>query len=522
MGYSGNAYAIPYDRTGINDNPNIDLIPPSSIIHPSRNINIHENGVGKRGGTAKVNGTVISGTPRIMGIKNFRLRSGTSFVMFAGDDGSVYKNTTTTIKTGLSTSNKFSFIVFDNQLYFADGANVPQSWDGSAGSSSDLTTVPASWTGSNYPGQLIVHQKKLSTRVVALNFPTDRDDFYLSANDNPNDFSTPYLYFPIRTGSGYGITGGQTFGDRLILFSKEQAYLFDDDSLIEADWGIVRAQWAGGVSHWRLIVKTFNDLINMTDDGVIYSVRTAQEFGDYRKADLTKPSNLDRWIRNNIDLSAINDFHGVFDPVRRIVRFFVKRIGQSQIDTSLNYHIDRPPEIAWTIHDNQDFTSGYNASASGLIEVSTGDFQIYTGNYAGFLWKLEQSNKNDDSNGYWSGARTPNLDFQNPRSRKHYKRGKAVMEPKGNYSLNIRTWIDGNEIAEQTLSLAGIGSLYGTGVYGTATYGGDEVIAPVFDIGSFGVRIQHEYYNNTADEDFFISQALIDHRVLGARANENK
>ncbi len=518
MPYSGESFGYPFHQVGLNHNPNIDLISTNSMVWPSRNINIHEAGVGKRGGTAKVNSTVVTGTPRIMAIKDFRLHNANQVQVFFGKDGKLYNTPTTTIATGLSTSNFGSMAIFKNKLYFVDGANQLQEWDGAAGSTSAITNDPVSWTGSNFPNQVLVHSKRRSKRLVGLVLGTDKEDFYLSALDDATEWKANNLLFNVRGDqTGYGITGGFDFKNNLFLCTRRKTYIFNDDDLDYVNWGVDPAPWEGGAAHWRLIVPTFNDVIIMTDDGVIYSVASAQATGDFRAANLTRKSFIDRWIRDFIDLSKIDNFHAVFDPVQLKVKFFMTRLGSTNNDVSLDYFIDRPLESAWVVHDNQDFASGYDASASAFVQSATGTFEIYTGDFGGFLWKLEQANKNDDGNGYWAGIRTANSHFGNPRIRKHYKRGKVITTPQGDYDLSVRTFIDGTELKPQTVSLAGAGGIYDTAIYGGGVYGGDEIITPNYPIGAYGERIQSEFSNNIADQDFFLSQNLIDHRIMGAK-----
>jgi len=513
MGYMGQAYAIPLHAAGFNFNPNIDLIPITSLTEPSRNVDLFEGGVSKRRGTSKDNSTVVTGAPRILGLHQFRLNNGTSYKMFGASDGKIYKNYTDTIKTGLSASNKYSFAVLNNQVYIAEGSNLPQEWDGATVSTSDVA-APAAWSAGNRPNQLLPFKRRLWAGV----FGSSREDAYASAADDGGDFSASTIQIPVRFGDGYGLTGMATYGGRLIFMGKQKSHILDDTDPTPSSWSVFPAQWAGGVSHWRLIANVYNDLLCMMDNGVIYSVTTAQKYGDYQMADLTKASYMDRWIRENVRLSFIDDFHCSFDPVRRIVYFFVVRAGQTEVDTALKFHLDRPLEAAWSIDQNTSFASGFGASCSALIETGTGNPELYTGDYDGFVWKLNQTNKSDAGNGYASRARTANTSFDNPRVRKHYKRGKIIQVPQGSYNLNVLVYIDGEQKVSTTVSLAGTGSVYGTGLYGTAVYGGDEIIAPTYDINAYGERIQKEFYNNVAGQDFFLSQDLTDFRVMGAKA----
>jgi len=522
MSYVGQTYRVPCAKGGLTANPNIDQIPPESMVL-ARNINIFDNGRGKRGGTDKVNGTIGYGSSQLMGIFDFRLVDATDFVMVGTAAGAIWKNSTTSLKTGLTAAKYFHFQVYADTLYVCNGANIPQTWDGSAGSTSDMAAVPTDWTGSNFPQQIVVHGRKNSERGWASGCPNNPHTLYVTPNSAGIglDFSQGTINtFYINTNDGYGIVGIAEFGDRLFAFGKNKTYVMDDSSTDISKWGYDGAQWEGGAAHWRLIVKTPNDLLCMTDDGNIYSVRAAESYGDYKQASITKPSWIDKWIRDNCDLGKINQFHAVYDPELRIARFFVVRAGQSTVDTSLVYNIDKGPEEGWVVHDNQTNASGFDASCSAIVRVDPATHHtqyVYTGDYSGYVWELEEANKNDDSVAYYAGFKTARMPFDNPRISKKYSQGWLVTEAKGAYNVYINIWVDGIALTQQSIDLSGVGGTYGTAVYGADTYGGDEMIDKPFDVGTRGKRIQYEIFNSNVDEDFFISQILQDHKLLGNR-----
>lgn len=512
MGYAGETYRIPCNRGGFNNNRNTDLIPPEMMVDPSRNVNLHEGGRRKRGGTEKVNGSAVSGTPRIMGLFDWQ-RPTTSYQLFGTKDGKLYKDSTTTIKTGMSTANKFSFAVFENEVYVVDGDTRPQTWNGVAAGTSDITTPAADWSGADQPFQVLVHGRGVSRRVW---FLFGNTWYYSSLGDGKVLSGGSSGFIPIDTEDDVGLVGGVEFGNRLISFSRSHSYVVDDEDASTANWGYAKAQWEGGAAHWRLIVKTPNDLIVMAADGEIYSVTAVQSYGDYKQASLTRPAHMDAWIKDNVDLSQIEDFHAVYDPTIRAIRFFVIRIGYTEVDTALVYFLDRPAEEAWSIHDNQTSASGYNASCSAVVRASAGNYLVYTGDYDGFVWRLEQTTRSDDGAGYYGGFKTPNLTFDNPRIRKQYKRGYALAQTEGDYNLQVNIWIDGQAKDATTISLAGTGGVLGTMVLGTDVLGGTEFIDRPFKLDFHGRRIQLEFFNSNAGEDFFVSQVLLDHRMMGA------
>lgn len=514
MAQKTETYQLPFERGGFNANPNLDLITPVSMVDGSRNVNTHNGGREKRGGTAL--DYTLPGTPQIRAIHDFTLEDGTQHIVVAGSDGNLYKNSTATIKTGMSTANRYWTMTLRNVLYICDKFSTPQTWDGVAAGTSNITSSPSDWSGTNQPQMMFTHSNGAAFRNIALGVPGKLDTIYCSAVSNGQDFSDANVVkVVIPTNDSFGIVTGVEFGERAILLGKRKAYILNDIDPIVANWGYQPVQWEGGVASPRLLVKIPNDLIAMMEDGEIYSAVAVQQFGDYQAASISRPSFMHKWIYDNVKLSDIMDFHAVYDPILRAIKFFVKRNGQSVIDTCLTYYIDRAPAEAWSIHDNLNQNSGYRASASSVVRSSTGSYSIYTGGYLGEIWKLEQNTRSDNLQAYDSAIRTPQLSFDKPRDMKLYIGGRATVIPKGDYTLTIRWWVDGIEQTLVSVSTVGNGGIYGGGLYGTEYFGGQELVDPVFEFGQIGKRLQVQFQNNNANEDYFISAVYLDFKFIG-------
>ncbi len=518
MAYKGSTYQIPCDRGGYNHSANIDLIPPEAMVTPSRNINLHTGGREKRGGTSHVNETALTDEPQITGLYDWMMQDqSTQFLITASADGKLWKDFTTTIKTGLGLAKFPSFEVMDDTLFIAWDGSTPMTWDGSAAAVTDMTAIPSDWTGSNFPKQFLLHGRGVSERMWAFGFADGSN--YASADGDGDDFSDANVVnIKINTGDGYGTVGGFTYGDRLFAVGKKQTYLIDDDDADSANWGYQEAQWKGGAAHHRLIVRTPNDVCMMAEDGEIYSFTSVEQYGDYKQASLTRPSHMDVWIRENLDLTKIDQFHAIHDPILRAVRFFVVRAGQTEVDTCLVYFYDRNPQEAWTIHDNQSADSGFKASCACLYREDVGTYKIYTGDYDGFVWKLETENANDNGEAYYGGYKTPHLTFDNARVSKLYNELRVITQPQGAYNLSIDWWVDGNVQATKTISLAGTGGVLDSFVLDTSLLGGNELIDTSCGLGKIGKRIQFEVYNSSADQTFFVSQLMVDFKTLGPKS----
>jgi hypothetical protein len=404
--------------------------------------------------------------------------------------------------------------MFNNVMLFCNGYDVPQSWDGDAASTADLTNIPSDWAGTNYPSVMIKHGRGNSERMWALGCLSTPYTIYVTPNGSGTDFSDANVTtFNIDTGDNAGLVGGIVYKDQLIIFGKRSTFIIDDADTNTDNWGYTAFTREGGVAHQRLIIPTPNDIICMMEDGAVYSLAVAEQYGDYKAGSITRAKFMDRWIQDNVRLSYIEHFHGIYDPVHKKVKIFIVRTGQTQVDTAMVYYVETGE---WMIEDNTDYNSGYSASASELVKVAPGVYEIYTGDYSGFIWHLEQDSKNDDGNGYESKALTSYLYFENARESKLYNRCWIDLEPNTTYDLNVRYYID--DIFATTVSMAGdIGAL-GTFVLGVDIIGIQQVYRVSFPIGKIGEKIQFEFTNSTANAEFFLSRALVDFKPLGSRA----
>jgi hypothetical protein len=510
MGYRGITARIPFDKAGFQPGRDTEFLLPFALVEPTCNVNFHEGGISKRGGTQPFLTAAITGTPAIRGLFQFRKQNGTDFLLFADANGKVYYDGVSNIlKSGLSTSNYFSFSVFDDEVFICDGANIPQYWDGSAANTSAITGVATSWASDGYPFQGVPH----SNRMAYIN----KKGVYLSDIDNAKDASDANVkYIPIYSESG--LVGGYDWGGTLFAFSKTKAYIVDDSDLDPDNWGYREAIWEGGVAHWRLITKAGNNLYLMSDEGFVYTLQAVQATGDYQQVNLTRPAYIDRWIRQNVTKSNVEAFSSVYDRSLRAITYFVQ-VGGVNTNTGLKYFIERPPEVAWVPHNNTTQDSGFKASVSTEVRTAIGEYKIYTGDFSGQIWKHEQTEQSDNDLDYNSTVKLKPLNMDNPRMYKHFREGRIRAAASGNFTLTIRVWVDGSRKEDIDLTFAGSGALFGSAILGTSVFASDSIVPVFFDLGYYGFDIQFEILNSTAGQDFFLSELLIDFKEMAARTD---
>lgn len=510
MGYTGQTLVIPQSSGGYQFRTNREGVDPQFLVGESRNFNLDRDGRRKRGGTQKVNGSAVAGTPRILGLFDFRLSTG-SFQVFTASDGNIYKNTTTTLNSGWSATAKPSFAVMGSTLYICNGYDAPQTWDGVAVSTSGLTASSADWSGTVQPFQFIAHGKGASRRLWAL---LGNVVYYSVLGDGKDFAGTGSGKITIDTGDPRGLTGGVEFGDRIIVFTRDKAFVVDDSDADTANWGYQAAQWEGGAAHWRVIVKTPNDVVAMTEDGDIYSLSAVTNYGDYQQASIARPAFMDSWLREKAIMSRVGEFHAVYDTSLRAIKFFIHQLSGTQNDTALVYFIDRGPENGWAIHDNRDAASGYKASCSALVKSGPNNVFVYTGSYDGFIWKLESSTFSDDTSAYTMLLRSPRLTFGDIRNMKEFKRLIYTVRGGGDTDLTFNFAVDGVE--EVATAFRDGATVWDEVFWDEFLWDTDDMVRDSVPIGNKGRNLEFEIIHDTIYQELFLGDVMLDYKVLGA------
>lgn len=511
MGYAGKPFRMPLIDTGFRDDRNQELLPPTSLIIPSKNLNYHENGLSKRGGTDITVNVSPGGAGLGQGI--FQFRKPTSSILLFASAGSIWQtNYSTPIASGMSTQNFMSFVQTSNKAFVADGQTNPKYWDGLTATM--LSVTPASSWSGNQPFQMVTHTRAGSGAGDRLWAVTPEALWYSKLN-TPTDFGTGDAG-TIPIDSIGGLTGAFDLGGQLFAFSRTQTFLIQDTDAVIANWGYTNALWEGGVASWRLIVKAYNNLFLMAEDGLIYSLQGIFSTGSYMAASLNRPAFVDKFIRDNVNLSNIQNFHVSYDRKLRALKWFMQEGGSSN-NIALTYFIDKKPENAWIIHDNENFNSGYNATCSGEVRVTPGNYQIWTMDSSGRVWMLEQTNREDNGNPYPYKVKTKREDMDEPRNNKHFMALALRGAASGQVDFTMRVWIEGERQQDATFQVNGSGATFDSAHFDVDTFTGDSlVIAPV-PLGYYGRDIQIELINNAIGQDVFLSEIMFFAKPLGVK-----
>ena len=504
--FNGERYRLTFDGS-FNGNEDLQALEPGQLAMGSRNIDTHNGGAEKRGGTQPVGSQIAASLSSLGAGILVKRNSGSIHHYWAGNNGTLYRNGSS-IQTGRSTSARHSFTAADDEMYICNTASIPRVDTGSA--ISDITTAAADWTGSTHPRRMIVHTKGASRRMVAWGVPGKENTLYISSTGNFKQFAGgTSTTQSIEFSDGHGIINCVSKDGTLWIQGRYETWILDDSDASTANWGSYRASFKGGVHSPELCTVINNQIFAMNTEGDIYEVLTAEQLRDYKQASISETFFIHNYIRSEIDLTKIDQFHFGYDPKIKALRVFMVRTGQTTVDTCLSWLVNQgkwvPP------HDSRDNASdsGFSASASYEIEVSSGQKKLYTQDYNGYTWELSSTTKTDNGNAYTAETLSGWLDFDLPSEEKRYVYGVLHYKSRGDYQVTIPWYIDNVQQVTRTISLAATAAVLDSFLLDTDTLAIIGVSNREFEFGEIGEKIRISVSNNGAGHDFFLSHIII-------------
>ena len=216
---------------------------------------------------------------------------------------------------------------------------------------------------------------------------------------------------------------------------------------------------------------------------------------------------VDKFIRDNVNLSNIQNFHVAYDRKLRALKFFMQE-GGSVNNIALTYFIDKKPESAWIVHNNTKFTSGYNASCSAEVRVTAGNYQVWTMDYAGNVWGLEQTSRDDAGNAYPVTIMTKSQDLQIPRNNKYFYGIALRGDASGTVNFTIYPFAEGVALPSQTFSMGGSGATFDSAHFDVDTFATDLLTTEPVTLGIYTRDLQLQIVENEVGTDWFLAEII--------------
>ncbi len=299
-------------------------------------------------------------------------------------------------------------------------------------------------------------------------------------------------FIEVAINDGQQITGMKVLSDNLIIFKTRSIYVVsftgDPDIPFILQGGGKSNSDVGCVAAFS-IQEVTNGLVFMSFDGLYY----------FDGSNSTKMSD-----RINPTILGLNSTR--LSQIRSMVQHNKHRYLMSVPSSSSTTN---DTVITWDWYLNAfSVYSGINAASMCTTFTSGYQENIYFGDYAGFYYHMDTGtddyplNVQTAINGYYYTNWKPFSDIIDEKVVLHvvlyYQNNNAVLTFSYSYDFNT------SDTYSQTLSTGGSTDVYGTGVYGTATYAGTGGAQQRLDLDGRGRVIRFKFSNNNMSETFRI------------------
>ena len=295
--------------------------------------------------------------------------------------------------------------------------------------------------------------------------------FYAGMSSAPQEivFSSPFIEDDFSAALGGGsikvddtIVGLKVFRQDLFIFCESRIFKLSGSTSF--DFVMTPVTRNIGCVNGQTIQEFAGDLIFLAPDGLRTVAGTAR-IGDVELGTISSP--IQTVFNDNIANSS--GFRSIVIPNKTQYRVFFTKSGISQTTT----------EGVLTSLRGQTFEfaqiKGIRPTSTDTVSTATETIVIHGGD-GGYVYRQESGNDFDGTaiNGKY---RSPDLSFGDVGIRKHMHRVLVSYKPESSISADMLLRYDYEDPnsprpAAYSLTASDIVAVYGTGKYGTATYGG--------------------------------------------------
>ena len=388
----------------------------------------------------------------------------------------VVSETWTSIDSGRTSATKYGFEKFNfdgnDKIIVVDGNNDPTVFNTSL-SATDVTA--SSVEGAKHVAAFKSHM------------------FYSGMSSTPQEivFSQPFDEDAFSSGSGAGsikvddvIVGLKVFRDNLFIFCENRIFKLGGSSL--SDFAIVPVTRNIGCINGDTIQEFAGDLIFLGPDGLRTIAGTAR-IGDVELGTIS--SNVQSLFRENISDSGA--FESLVIPDKTQYRIFFSKEGGGETGTIGVICVMKGQTFEFSK------TRGIRPACTDTI-VNEGDVIPLHGGFDGYVYRQDQGNTFNGSL-ILGKYRSPDLTFNDPGIRKHMQRVNINYAPESTIDADLFVRYDyeaqdSTRPAAYALDSLNVAGLYGSSVYGTASYGGptQPIVRKAVEGSGFAVALRVE------------------------------
>jgi hypothetical protein len=523
MGFRGIIAEIPIGTDGMVGSPAHPLVSPTRLIDCD-NIEYGTGLLRKEGGAAKYNATAITGTPGVLGGHDWMPTAGTQRMVVLTDAGDLLKDSgagtfPVTLDSGLSTPADVPIFVDggkeaaanNRKLFIFTGNNAVQVLSADGATTADISSPPADWTGTNQPKTGCIH----NGRLMGAGNANDPHRVYASLATNHEDFTTTPLSYSVFPGEGEGIDAIFSFKGLLVVFkSPNGIYVVDTTDPSTANHTISRISKEIGIAGPGGGCVIDDDILFLESGGEFNLISAIQEFGNLGTQSLSDVLEMQDFIHENFNKSALNKTACVFYADKREAHFFVPGTGSNL--PSLRMVFD------WKKNVPRGRVSRRDTGHYLFLRTQDGIRKPYYTDDAGFVWEMDTEARAKDSAGYEGMFQTPHLDMSHldPKLATKRKSGmflELLTQPEGDWDLAAEIYWDGEYSETINFNMGSGGVALGTFEIGTDRLAQDQLLNKKKRLRGSGRRISIKGKNSGASQDFAASKFLLHLKVNDER-----
>ncbi len=467
---------------------------PSVLMDPSEMRNAQNvmwwAGRRARGGSVKVNGTVMTGAPKVRSLFEFVKGSTVNVLAYGG-----VKIYTLNLSSGALTDKSGSITLasdalldgvgYNGKFIITDGTNLLASWDGTG--SNFVVIADTTAQGVQY----LVHH---DTRIFGIGKSGDEHRLYWCANWDETDWTTANDAGSILV---YPETGGRTtglisYGGQLYVQKERALFIVDTSPLSLANWKVYKVSDGVGTLSHRCNQQIGMDLVFMSKRGIV----SLNRVGEYRLHPLSDVI-LEDWL--NLDKTLSGKWISLADRSRGWYILGYSPAAATEPNKMLVFNVEKGVlEGVWE-----------GVSCTSLLSTEGANFnEVYlAGGSDGYIRKFnELSLNNDDSAAYTASFATPWIPLLVEKGRVF----EVTLAELGLFyipitaepcNLEVDINIDGKFYKKETFLLESFGTPLGTFQLGIDTLGKDVSLAKT-TIGGQGSYVQLVFRSSVVDENF--------------------
>jgi hypothetical protein len=525
MAYRGQVIKIPIGALGLTGTRLTDRATYAHLLNAD-GISYKNNIIQKEGGAAKLNSTSLGS--KIIGGIFWNPTPTVSRVVVATDDGRLMKDDlsgsfATFLKTNLATGNSFNNFAIGGQeaaalnrkLFSFNGSDQVQVLSGDSATTSDIATPPADWA-TNFPTFGLVHLGKLWAGGNA----NDPHRLYFSTSgDHENFTGAGSGTLSVYPGDGGRLVGAIVFKGFIIAFKNPVGiYIINALDSNSSNWTVSKHTDAIGCLGEGSFTAIDNDVLFLDQMGRMQLLSTVQEAGSIGSRSLSDLNDIRYYIDDNINFkNAPSENRMVYYAEQNEVHIATKK----KFTTTNN-------DVRFVIDIENDSPARFRLSTRDICTTLFIGFinnvqTLFMGDADGFVWMLDQENKNKDGNGYLACLETIDMDFKEADATLSTKNKigqfiEFIVEPVGNWSLVCDVFWDNRYVDTITFNLGSAGAALDAFVLDADPLGGEESALYVRRrlIGS-GRTLRLKISNSTANQDFKIASIFVSVEIADER-----